>query len=336
MRRHILRCVRPAAVALAGLLMTGCALAGALPARSHAYVVPVGAQMRSYILHVPRGLGPDDHPALVVMLHGHGARAESFERSTGMSQKADREKFIVVYPQALGSPSVWHSAVDGSIRIDDVAFIRTLIDSLVARHHVDPRRVYVAGHSNGAFMAYRIGSALSSRVAAVGVSAGSIGRITRRGDTLRIRTPAEPVAVIAFHGKADRSVPYDGGPEVDGPRHIVPTPESIHFWVTGNGCNPVAASDTVDGGNVIRDDYTGCQNGSEVVLYTIVDGTHRWPGDHTPWWKFSGNTGHSSVDATDLMWAFFEAHARRPLATDSVRDTSSSNTPSGVTSRRAR
>lgn len=303
---------------LAGMLTTGCALVGVLPARSHEYAVPVGAQTRSYILHVPRGLGPDDHPALVVMLHGHGARAESFERSTGMSRKADHEKFIVVYPQALGSPSVWHSAVDGSRRIDDVAFIQALIDSMISRHGVDPARVYVAGHSNGAFMAYRVGAALSSRIAALGISAGSIGRITRRGDTLRVRMPVDPVSVIAFHGRADHSVPYDGGPESDGPPRIVPTAESIRLWVNGDGCDIAPASDTSDGGNVIREDYSGCRDGTKVVLYTIVDGTHRWPGDQTPWWKFAGN-GKSAVNATNLMWAFFQAHPKH-AAPDSARD----------------
>lgn len=317
MLHHVRRSGAALGIGITVAAASGCALVGGLPARSHQLAVPVGAQARTYILHVPRGIGADDHPALVVMLHGHGARAESFERSTGMSRKADREKFIVVYPQALGSPSVWHSAIDGSHRIDDVAFIQTLIDSLVSRYHVDPHRVYVAGHSNGAFMAYRVGAALSSRVAALGISAGSIGRITARGDTLRIRTPDVPVAVIAFHGKADRSVPYDGGPETDGPRHIVPTEASIRFWVTSDGCSGVPQSATWNAGNVIRDDYTGCRAGTEVVLYTIVDGTHRWPGDQTPWWKFAGRTS-TAVSATDTMWDFFQAHPKQDSTANRV------------------
>ncbi len=212
---------------LSSLPISGCAIMGALPERSHVYALPSAGEQREYILHVPRSYHAGNPTALIIMLHGHGARAKTFESSTGMSRKADREGFIVAYPQALGSPSVWHTAVDGSSRIDDVAFIRNLIDSVSHRYSIDPARIYVAGHSNGAFMAYRVGSVLSNRIAAIGISAGSIGRITRSGDTLRIKDPASPVAVIAFHGEADRAVPYNGGKESDGPNHIVPAP-AIH------------------------------------------------------------------------------------------------------------
>ena len=303
--RSRLRSVRPFVFALA-FAVPGCALFGGLPRHSRLAAIPVGAEHREFILHVPGSYRPDHPTSLVIMLHGHGARAASFERSTGMSRKADRDGFIVVYPQALGSPSVWHTAVDGSARIDDVAFIRTIIDSLSRSFAIDPARIYVAGHSNGAFMAYRVGSVLSARIAALGISAGSIGRITRGGDTLRIREPVTPVSVIAFHGRADRSVPYDGGAESDGPRRIVPTPQSIDFWVTSDGCPPAAHSDTTERGNLVRDDYAGCRDGTEVVLYTIMDGTHKWPGDETPWWKFAGPASHTN-SPTDAMWAFVAA-----------------------------
>jgi polyhydroxybutyrate depolymerase len=272
--------------------------------------VPVGSEQREFILHVPPSYRSDHPTALVILLHGHGARAAAFERSTGMSVKADKEGFIAVYPQALGSPSSWHSSVDGSSRTDDVAFIRTIIDSLSRTYAIDPARIYVAGHSNGAFMAYRVGSALSSRIAALGISAGSIGRITSTGDTLRIREPVTPVSVIAFHGKADRAVPYDGGAEADGPRRIVPAPQSIDFWVGSDGCTSRPRSDTTQHGNLVRDDYTGCRNGTEVVLYTIMDGTHKWPGDQTPWWKFAGSAS-DAISATDAMWSFFAAHPKQ-------------------------
>ncbi|HEV2642259.1 MAG TPA: PHB depolymerase family esterase, partial [Candidatus Elarobacter sp.] len=302
---------RALAVALLATV-SGCAMFGGLPFHSRMRAISVGTQPREFILHVPSSYHADHATSLVILLHGRGARAASFERSTGMSRKADREGFIVAYPQALGSPSLWHTAVDGSPRVDDVAFIRTIIDSVSKQYAIDPARIYVAGHSNGAFMAYRIGSALSARVAAIGISAGSIGRITRTGDTLRIREPVTPVSVIAFHGKADRSVPYDGGPESDGPRRIVPTPQSVDFWVNSDGCNDQARSDTTERGNLVRDVYTGCKGGTEVVLYTIMDGTHKWPGDQTPWWKFAGSASNA-VSATDAMWAFFVAHPKQSL-----------------------
>lgn len=291
-------------------MLTGCAGLSVLPSRSHDLGLTVGREHRDYILHVPKSYRRDRPSALVVLLHGHGSHAQTFEQLTGMSGKADKNDFIVAYPQALGSPSVWHTGVDGSARIDDVAFIRILIDSISSAYNIDPNRIYVAGHSNGAFMAYRVGSALSSRIAAIGISAGSIGRITSRGDTVRIQAPSNPVPVIAFHGKDDNMVPFDGGKETDGPRRIVPVPQSIRFWVNSDGCNATPDTTVLEKGNVIRDDYTGCRAGSEVVLYTIVDGTHKWPGDKTPWWKFWGHT-NDTLSATDEMWSFFRAHPKQ-------------------------
>ena len=145
--------------------LAGCAIDGGLPVRSDLHDLPVAAEHRSFILHVPRSYRADRPTPLVILLHGHGAKAAAFERSTGMSDKADKESFIVAYPQALGSPSVWHTAVDGSPHGDDVAFIATLIDSAVARlqhrscAHLRrrplQRRVHGVPHRLGAIAAHR-------------------------------------------------------------------------------------------------------------------------------------------------------------------------------------
>ncbi|MDQ6736708.1 MAG: hypothetical protein M3Z30_03290 [Gemmatimonadota bacterium] len=297
------------ASALVVTMLSACSAMSLLHDRSHDLGLHVGREHRTYIIHVPKSYHRDTPAPLVILLHGHGSRAETFERLTGMSDKAEEKGFIVVYPQALGSPSVWHTGVDGSPSVDDLAFIRELIAELRTRYDVDPARIYVGGHSNGAFMAYRVGAALSSTVAAIGISAGSIGRSTARGDTVRVQAPDVPVAVIAFHGKADNAVPYDGGKETDGPRRIVPVAQSIELWVNADGCRTTPDSTVLETGNVIRDDYSGCRAGTEVVLYTINDGTHRWPGDPTPWWHFWGRTG-GTLSATDQMWSFFESHPK--------------------------
>lgn len=300
------------AVAAAAFLSisSGCAHLG-LPRSSSMQQLTVAKEQRQFILHVPVSYQRNRPAALVIMLHGHGARAATFERSTGMSTKSDRESFIVVYPQGLGSPSAWHTGTDASGRAD-VAFIRTLIDSISRQYNVDPRRIYVAGHSNGAFMAYRVGSDLSDRIAAVGISAGSIGRITRTGDTVRVNSPTNPVSLITFAGKADNTVPYDGGLAATGLLRIVPAPGSVTFWASSDGCSNTPDAATLDNGNVVRDTYAGCKDGTGVVLYTITDGTHRWPGDQTPWWQFG--LGSHGVSATNEMWAFFAAHPKQGRA----------------------
>ena len=270
----------------------------------------VAGGLRSYLLHIPAHYDTIRRAPLVIVLHGHGESAENFEKYTGMSDKADVEGFIAVYPQAQGNPSDWHTAIDGPRKRDDITFVRDIIELLERNYRIDHRRIYAAGHSNGGIMTYRLASTLSDKLAAVGVTAGSIGRIDERGDTLRIAPPPHPVSVIHFHGLADPSVPYRGGPESDGPANIVSVKNSISFWIAANHCATSPASRSVSADkNVVIENYRPCAKGTEVTLYTIIDGTHRWPGDEVPWYTFPGRDD-SDVVATDVMWAFFAAHPR--------------------------
>ncbi len=270
----------------------------------------VAGALRTYLLHIPAHYDMIRRAPLVIVLHGHGESAENFEKYTGMSNKADAEGFIVVYPQAQGDPSDWHTAIDGPRRRDDIAFVRAIIDLLEQKYRIDHHRIFAAGHSNGGIMTYRLASTLSDKLAAIGVTAGSIGMVDSLGDTLRIAPPRHPVSVIHFHGLADPSVPYAGGPESDGPDNIVSVSNTIAFWVAADRCPRSPASRTVSPDrNVIVETYSPCADGTGVTLYTIIDGTHRWPGDEVPWYTFPGRDD-SDVVATDVMWAFFVAHPR--------------------------
>lgn len=270
----------------------------------------VAGVARTFLLHVPAYYDTIRRAPLVIVLHGHGESAENFEKYTGMSNKADREGFIAVYPQALGDPSDWHTAIDGPSKRDDIAFVREIIDLLEHKYRIDHRRIYAAGHSNGGIMTYRLASTLSDKLAAIGVTAGSIGMIDEHGDTLRIAPPPHPVSVIHFHGLADGDVPYHGGPESDGPDNIVSVKNTISFWVNADHCASLPASQkTSDDGNVMVESYTPCAKGTAVTLYTIIDGSHRWPGDDVPWYTFP-DRDDSDIVATDLMWDFFAAHPR--------------------------
>jgi len=278
---------------------------------THEQHIVIDGVQRIYRLHLPAHFDSIRRAIpLVFVLHGHGDNAEDFESSTGMSDKADAEGFITVYPQAQGDPSDWHTAIDGSSKRDDVDFIRTLIRTLSHRYHIDQRRIYAAGHSNGGFMTYRLASLLSDKLAAVGVTAGSIGMIDAAGDTVRIAPPPHPVAIIHFHGMKDESVPYFGGPESDGPDNILAVEHTIRFWTRANHCPARPATHVVSNNrNLVVDTYQPCDKATAVMLYTIVDAPHRWPGDDVPWWTFPG-PDITDVNATDAMWAFFAAHPK--------------------------
>ena len=120
---------------------------------------------------------------LVVVLHGGGGNAENIEEVTGFSEKADEEGFIVVYPDGSGRLDryllTWNAgfccgyALENNI--DDVGFIRALIEYLQEKYAINRNMIYVTGISNGGMMSYRLGAELSDIVAAIAPVAGSIG-----------------------------------------------------------------------------------------------------------------------------------------------------------------
>ncbi|MCU7959116.1 MAG: hypothetical protein KZQ58_03770, partial [gamma proteobacterium symbiont of Bathyaustriella thionipta] len=119
---------------------------------SHSGKIEVDGQQRSFILHRPRGVAADAIMPLIIVLHGGRMKGWQMEYFTNMSQLADSEHFMVVYPDGAGEyqgTSGWFN--DGRLRKpNDVHFLSALIVALIDQAHVDPRRIYMTGFSNGA------------------------------------------------------------------------------------------------------------------------------------------------------------------------------------------
>ena len=143
---------------------------------------------RTYIVHVPPGFDRSRALPLVIVLHGGVVNAYFTAYNTGMNATADREGFIVAYPNGTGRLEdrilTWNVGFGFAYalrnNVDDVGFIRELINRTLGEYGADPRRVYATGISNGGIMSYRLASEASDLIAAVAPVAGaSAGR--RRG-----------------------------------------------------------------------------------------------------------------------------------------------------------
>ncbi|HSN16770.1 MAG TPA: PHB depolymerase family esterase [Gammaproteobacteria bacterium] len=269
---------------------------------------------RSYLLHMPSPL-PNDPLPLVVVLHGGGGSAESAAKMTGFDAEADKEGFIVVYPNgtgkarpflnALGKPGflTWNA---GSCcgyayekQIDDVGFIRALVVQVIKDNAADPKRVYVTGISNGGMMAYRLACEASDLFAA-------IAPVSAVQEVASCK-PSQPVSVFHIHGAKDENVPLDGGV---GKKAIEkedrkPVQDSIDFWVRQDGCSVTVHSQEPD---VLMTNYGGCQAGSEVSFFLIQDGGHAWPGGQRIA-RFLDPPSRA-LDATSEIWDFFKSHSK--------------------------
>jgi polyhydroxybutyrate depolymerase len=259
---------------------------------------------RDYILHVPASLDRAKPAALVISLHPGFSTAAFQMNASQWNRVADKHGFIVAYPGGDGGgPRVW--GVRGTARYErmpDVVFISELIDKLQAEYRIDPARIYVNGFSNGGGMSFALSCTLSHRIAAVGaVGAAQLLPWAWCRDST-------PVPMISFHGTADRFTPYDGGKVFIAENPFPSIPGWTKNWARRNRCAPTPVDSPV-AADVQRREYTGCANDASVVLYTIKDGGHTWPGGtELPEWLLGRTT--RSIDASEMMWTFFEEHRR--------------------------
>jgi len=287
-------------VLAAGCIAAQTAQAGPTPGSHDETLMHAGVQ-RQYRLHIPTGYHPNQAVPLVLMLHGRGGNGKGFEQLTGMSEIADKGDFVVAYPYALGKPPAWTSGFNDAIHNgDDIGFLKALIGKLETTCKIDPHRIYCAGFSSGAMMTEVVGAKLSEKVAAIAVVEGCIGT-EQNGQLHTVPDPVDPVSLIQFHGKMDQTVPYNGGPNPNLPNGVVlPVSKSIDFWVHQDGCNTTPSTQLMDNGTIHRDDYAGGKKGTEVVLFTMDHGQHKWP---TP--------ALIGISATNHIWTFFKNHPKQ-------------------------
>lgn len=267
---------------------------------------------RCYLLYVPTGYDPALPLPLVFSLHGFSSQPEGQQYLSGWESIADKENFLVVYPQGSSFPLRWNSSPVANVgTIDDVQFIGDMIADVSEISSMDPTRIYVTGMSNGGWMTHRIACELSGSVAAVGVVSGMGDEIPGGCN------PSHPIPVIAFFGTSDQLVFYEGGSVeiptavawllnlATGIREFPSVNTWIEAWAERNQCNLtpeiIPASGDVSG---LR--FTGCNENAEVVLYSIDDGGHTWPGG--PSILFVSKTG-TDINASATMWEFFKDHA---------------------------
>jgi polyhydroxybutyrate depolymerase len=243
------------------------------------------------------------------VFHGAGGQGAGFARHTGFGKLADEHGFIAVYPDGIRRR--WNDGRSSGPSQDDVGFIRSLLDSLNAELLVDTRRIYATGISNGAMFSYRLACDLPGVFAAIAPVAGALP-----AELAPRCTQAEPVAIAAFQGTADRFVPYTGGAIVRRRGRVLSAEETMAFWARVDGCSLTATTELEpdrtpgDGTRVRRSEYPGCSHGKELVLYTIEGGGHTWPGGPNAARLVVGRVSRD-IDATTTIWEFFARHSNR-------------------------
>jgi polyhydroxybutyrate depolymerase len=272
--------------------------------------ITAGGEVRTYWTYVPVGIDKAKPAPLMFVLHGSAGSGEDMMAVTqrGFERLAEKEKFIVVYPDALERR--WNEQGGA---VDDVSFLLAVADKLAAESLIDKRRVYFAGISNGGMMAQRMACEHADRVAGIATVAGSMPQ--GLAGTCK---PSRPVPVLIIHGTEDPIVPWKGGSvagfEAFG--NVVSVKETAGFWAAVNQCRGKGTvvtepdRDPGDGTRMRREIFADCESKAEVSLVTVEGGGHTWPGgyQYLPE-RFIGKTSRD-FDASQMIWDFFRRHLR--------------------------
>jgi polyhydroxybutyrate depolymerase len=260
------------------------------------WTISFGGADRTLDVHVPMQYDPSKPTPVVLNFHGYTSNGMQQNVFSGMDAKSDAEGFIAVHPNGTGSSLSWNAGAccgDAATNmVDDVGFVGAIIDKLETDLCVDAARVYATGMSNGGFLSHRLACELSNRIAAVAPVAGVVG--------IPSCTPARPISVMHFHGTADMLVPYNGDPQNGFPS----VPDTFKGWAMRDGCTdePFVSFQKSDSS---CQTYKQCGGGAEVILCTVQNGGHTWPGGLAV--PSLGYTT-TNLSATDAMWDFFQRH----------------------------
>ena len=251
---------------------------------------------------------------LVIMLHGGGGTGAEMIRFTKFNLLAERDTFLVAYPD--GWKHQWNDhrvGEDLPSDKDDVKFISTLIDYLIEKHQADSTKVFVTGISNGAIMSLFLAQEIPQKIRAIAPVCGSIPE--NYFSTYHI---AKPLSVMVINGTADPLVHYEGGPVGKSGWQrgaVVATDSMMKKIVSLDHCNPRDSSFSFPDIN-LKDLSSAtkkiwkCGN-SEVQLIKVIGGGHTWPGGVQYLPKSTVGRVCRDFNATSEIWNFFNSQRAR-------------------------
>jgi polyhydroxybutyrate depolymerase len=258
-------------------------------------------QGRPYCVHLPAA--PKAGLPIVLLLHGYTSSGEMQSRYFDLDSAVERRGFILVKPDGTFDPTgrrFWNAGRHLSVKSpDDMAYLTAVLDDVVSAFAADVTRVFIVGHSNGAFMANRLACERSQRIAAIVALAGAVD--------LEACKPAQPVSVLTVHGSDDPLIHYAGG-TAGFLGTYASADETLAFWARADGCKgartagkPLHLTCSSTEPETAVSAYADCPAGIDVEHWKL-DGVGHIPNFALPAWP----------DAVlDFLWAHPKAKARR-------------------------
>ena len=241
---------------------------------------------REYILYIPDSYDGSKSVPLMLNFHGFGGNSTHFMNNADLRSIAEKDTFILVYPQGscIGGSSHWNACMSGGdnkSNADDFGFVELMINEISSHYNLDLKRVYAAGYSNGGMMALGLANHKSEMIAAVACVSGAMLDCT--GST------THPMPVVILHGTSDAVLPYNGGVEWNSVQH------TLNHWINFNNTSTTPTVTSENNGINSIEHYVYDQGDSLVSVehYKYIGGNHSW-----------FNSTFQGQNASELVWNF--------------------------------
>lgn len=247
---------------------------------------------RNYYYYVPSSYDGNTPVPLVFSFHGIHSSGNGQQSLAKLDVLAEKEGFIVVYPDGQPLPEGVGILQEGSMiagyqglwnftdaGINDMEFISVLIDKLAGtdtasgEFNIDSTRVYATGMSNGGIFSHKLAIELSHKIAAIACVTGPLAAISTA------KVPPRPVTVIQVSGNGDPVIDWNGNDTLG----TISVDDTIAWW---NKINQTSTTPVVkeypqvkpdDPTKVTKYTYSGGVSDTKVILYKVEQMGHTWP-----------------------------------------------------------
>lgn len=266
---------------------------------------------RKYLIHLPPHYNGNNKLPVVFAFHGGGGdmSMQSDDNKYGLISKANKEGFIAVFPNGYskfpgGKLATWNAgSCCGEARdkqIDDVGFIKKVVQDITSNYASDRNRFFATGMSNGGMFSYRLACEMSDVFKAIAPVAGTDGVANCK--------PKNPISILHIHAKNDTHVLFNGGAGEDAFKDktkvtdFTSVPTTISKWASLNSCTGIPQKILQKTG-AYCEVYSSCSQGTKVQLCVTESGGHSWPGASSV--RRGKEEASQAISANDVMWDFF-------------------------------